>query len=120
MQENKLTKLVIKLMRQTIAKEIKWEVSDAPNYLTDGTDHKIPIFFTTKFNDKTFALFQRRYQNYSLEFDVMYWAEEIKLAIIENKKILWENKENILALSDLLKSVEEQVSGLDEILDSIL
>ena len=117
--DNKETKLIIKFIRLTIENQIKWKVIDTPNALIDGTDFKIPIFFTTTYNDKVFAVFSRRYKHY-LDIDEWNWAEEIKIAILENEKILWENKEQIPAIYDLFNVIQEQVSGIDNIIDSFI
>ena len=119
-QDNKLIKLVTKLIRLTIANHVKWELSDVPRNLTEGTDDIISTYLSTEYMDKEFALFVRKYQQYSGEFDTMYWTQEIKLAIIENDEVIWENKQPIPSLVDLLDHAQSQVSGLNDFIDKFL
>ncbi|MCR1811772.1 hypothetical protein [Sulfurospirillum sp. hDNRA2] len=118
--KNKLVMLITELMRLTIKNEIQWESKTPPRYLIEGTDDIVPIYFSVKYKDKTIALFIRRTRQYNGEFDILHWTEEVKIAIVESDTILWENTQYSSSVHDLYKRVQEQVSGLNSLLDSLL
>lgn len=119
-KKNKTVELITKLLQLTSENKITWKPSDAPSTITKGTDDIVSSYFETEHNGKTFSLYIRRYQQYSAEFDTLYWSEEIKLAIIDEDRLIWSNTNYPSALKDLYEYVQEQAACLDDILESLI
>lgn len=119
-KKNKTVELITKLLKLTSESKITWKSKDVPSCITNGTDDVVSSYFETEHNGKTFSIYIRRYQQYSGEFDTIYWTEEVKLAIIDKNNILWSNTNYTSALKDLYEYVQEQAAGLDDILESLL
>jgi hypothetical protein len=118
-KERKLINFITELIKKTISKEIVWEKIETPSYLSNGTESIVSLCFRTKYNKKDFILFERKYQQYSFDFDTLYWTNEFKLGILEDDIVIWENTENISNIKDLYNQVQEKVSGIDDILDNL-
>jgi hypothetical protein len=119
-KKNKTVELITKLLQLTSESKIRWKSSAIPLCITNGTDDIVSSYFQTQYNGKVFSLYIRRYQQYSGEFDMLYWSEEIKLAIIDGDRIIWSNTNYPSALKDLYEYVQEQAAGLDDILEGLL
>lgn len=118
-KERKLLKFITELIRKTMNNEIKWEQVSTPRTLITGTDVIIPICYEALIQNKYFIVFKRRYKHY-LDYDEYAWAEEINIATIEDDEVTWENVEVLPNLRDLFIQIQDQVSGIDDFLDSFL
>lgn len=117
---NQDIQLTTKLIQLTIENTIKWEITSCPNSLIEGTDLIVPIYFQTHYNESIFAIYKIRYQQYSMEFDQMYWSEDIKLAVVKDNTIIWENTKSISAINNLFIYVQEQASGINNIIKDLI
>jgi len=120
--EKKEIKLISKLNKLTSKNELQWVVVDAPSSLTISTDHNIPLFFKTSYENKTVVIFQRNYRSYSDEFDETYWDYEICLGIMDSRnRVIWEYspREATSALNDLFQSVRNKTSGVEDLLSNL-
>ena len=119
---NQDIQLATKLLKLTIENKIIWNIAECPQNLIDGTNFIIPIYFQAEYNKQIFATYKIRYQNYSPDFDTMYWTEEIKLAIIDkdHEVVIWENNQPISAINNLFSYVQEQASGINNIINNLV
>lgn len=120
MYQDKNTKLILVLNKNTKNKELRWEVRDTPSSFDEGTADIIPVIYTCNYKGKQLALYLRRYRYYYDEHE-FYWAEKKCLAIINTQnQILWETDEQGQPLNDLYSTVTEQASGIDDLLNDLL
>jgi len=119
--KNKDIQLATKLLQLTVENKIIWKLDDCPEHLVYGTDYIVPIYFEAEYNNQIFAIYKIRFQNYSPDFDTMYWSESIKLVVIdkEHQAVIWENNQEISAISNLFSYVQEQVSGINNIINNL-
>lgn len=118
---SKTNKLATKLIRETNSGKLEWEMNDPPVEMTEGTDDFIPLFFKTKYKDKWIAIFENRYQGIDLDTESLYWTKRIVLAVLDSEnRVLWESRERSPALNDLLDTVREKYSGIDDLLSDLI
>lgn len=118
---NKLNKLITKLIRLTSDGELEWFVKDPPRTITRGTDDVIPLFFEAKYKDKWVAIYQQRYQDFYIETETFYWVEKIVFAVLDAEdRVLLESTTHSPALVDLLETVREKSAGIDELLNDLI
>ncbi|OQS40804.1 hypothetical protein [Chromobacterium haemolyticum] len=119
--DEKMTTLIVKLNKLTSQKKIFWYVKEPPRTILRGTDDHIPLFMMAKYKDQYFAIYQHRYQDFSVEFENFYWSEKIVLAIIDiDGHVLWEVREETSALYDLFETVRRQISKIDSVIEDLL
>ncbi len=119
--DEKIVNLIVKLNKLTSQGMITWEVEDPPRTIVRGTDDHIPLFMVTRYKGQRFALYQHRYQSFSMEFEQLFWNERITLAILDNEdRVLWEEREQSSALYDLFETTRRKVSDIDSLIDDLL
>ncbi len=119
--DNKISKLITKLIRLTSEDKIIWDTMDPPNSITKGTNDIFPLFFKTIYKAKNVALYQQRYQDFNPDTEQFYWTERVRFAILDEMNIVvWENHEQSPALLDLLNTIREKAAGFDDLLDDLL
>ncbi|MEJ8675691.1 hypothetical protein [Chromobacterium amazonense] len=119
--DEKMTALIVKLNKLTSQKKISWIVKEPPRTLLRGTDDHIPLFVKAKYKDRHFAIYQHRYQDFSVEFEQLYWCEKIVLAIVDiEDHVLWEVREQTSALYDLFDTIRRQISNIDSVIEDLL
>ncbi|MWT70550.1 hypothetical protein [Escherichia coli] len=120
MHNDKTTKLIVSLNKLTVQKMINWMAIDAPENLVNGTQDIIQVVFHTKYKEKDFVIYSRKYRYYFDEHE-WSWAEGLVLAIVTpSYKTLWETFEQTQALRDLFNSVSKQASGFNDIVEDLL
>lgn len=119
--DQKVLQLISELTRRTIDESLSWRVTDAPDSLVDGTDHKVPLFFTSKLKEQRVGLGQLRYLNYSGELDRFMWNEKILMIFLDTQsRVIWEHSEYSSALLNLFEVVRESVANIDGLIDGLL
>jgi hypothetical protein len=119
--DDKATTLIVKLNRLTSLEQITWHVDEPPRTILRGTDDYIPLFIVTEYKGKRFAMFQQRYQSFSMEMEQQYWAERIVLAILDDEgRVLWEEYTRSPALYDLFETARRKVSKIDSVIDDLI
>ena len=116
----KATRLIATLNRETIDGNLTWEAVDPPTSIRSGTDDLIPVCFIAQYSHRQLVVFERRFQQYSGEYEQFYWNTEICFAILDDDgRILWENSQSS-ALQDLYSTIGEIVSGVDQLLEDLM
>jgi hypothetical protein len=119
--DEKILKLIVSLNRATATGELQWRIDDAPRSLVRGTDDVIPLYFTGRYRQQHFGLFERRYKAFSIETEQTYWTSEIVLVLVDiMDRVLWETSSDQSALRDLHKAVQRKCSNIDQLLDDLL
>ena len=117
----KITSLLVKLNKLTSLGQLQWHVEEAPPSVVRGTDDYIPLFMTTIYKEKKFALYQQRYQLYDGDNNRSYWTDRLVLAILDfDERILWKISEPSSALHDLFETARRKVADVDGIIDALL
>ncbi|MEZ8409720.1 hypothetical protein AB4584_20555 [Vibrio splendidus] len=117
---SKEVKLLVKFQKLTSQGMLVWKLIEPPKSLVSATDDYIPNCYATDYENKKFIVFSRRYQDYSLDFDKLYFNERIEIAMIDfNERVLWEYTERTPALNDLFSIIKRQNSGIDEIFNNL-
>ncbi len=112
--------LAVSLNRETVRKNIIWEVIDAPFNLTNGSEDIVQVVYWTIYSGKKIVIYNRQYRHYFDE-EQWSWSDGLVLAIVsEDFKPLWMNYEPSQALGDLFKTVTKQASGFNDLLDELL
>lgn len=119
MFEAKEIKLLIEFQKLTSQGAMSWVIIEPPASLVNATNDYIPNCYSTLYQNKTFIIYSRRYQEYSPEFDQMFFDERVEIAMIDwSGRILWAYADRTPALYDLFSIVKHQTSGIDDILNS--
>ncbi|MEI7085465.1 hypothetical protein WCU61_05250 [Pectobacterium versatile] len=120
MYQDKNTKLILALNKNTKNKSLSWSILDTPPSFDEGTEDRIPVLYVCTYKEKNLALYLRRYRYFHDEHE-FYWAEKKCLAIINSQyQILWEADEQGQPINDLYSTVTEQASGVDDLLNDLL
>lgn len=119
--DDKVLNFVSAMTDKTYKKRIVWEFIDAPEVLTQATSNHIGLVYTAHVKDKKFVIYEEKFQAYSVDFDQLYWSNTYVLSIV-NKDFLPIHVvcTGTSMLSDLFNAVTAQVSGVEEIIDSLL
>ena len=106
---------------KTYQKRIVWELIDAPEALTQATSNHIGLVYTAHVNDKKFAIYEEKFQAYSTDFDQLYWSNTYVLCIVnQNCLPIHVVCTGTSMLYDLFNAVTAQVSGVEDIIDSLI
>ncbi len=118
--ESKTSKLITKLMRETINGNVSWQVMEPPSALDEATERVIPIYLQAKYKNTFVGIYEVRSKSFYDEHS-FYWTESIDFCIVnEEGKVIWEANEYSPALLDLFNTAREQASGIDDLLDDLL
>jgi hypothetical protein len=121
MDNKKITQLIVKIDRLTVAGELDWEITSPPSSIHDYRDVYISRYFQTNYKEKIIALYEERCKDYSIEFDELYFREKICFAILtERNQIIWNYSDNSVALNNLFETVTEKASNIDELFDELI
>ena len=119
--EAKIDALAQKLLQITVKDEIKWDLTQPPPSLINGTNDLIPLFFVTTYKEKKIAIFIKKTQEYNGEFDNFYWNEQTGIAILgSERRVMLESSKPTRALNDLISIVREKSAGLDDLVSDLL
>ncbi|OAN16471.1 hypothetical protein A3K86_10765 [Photobacterium jeanii] len=117
---SKEIKLLVEFQKLTSQGQLNWQLIDPPHGLVNATNDFIPNCYSTSYEGKTFIVYSRRYQNYSEDFDQMYFDERVEIAMIDfSGRILWEYSDRTPALYDLYSIVKRHDSGIDDIFSKL-
>jgi hypothetical protein len=119
--DNKTIKFMTKLIRLTSDNQLVWSLQNAPSSITEGTNSIIPLYFETVFKEKNLAIYSLRYQDFNPENESMYWSEKIVFVVLDfQNRVVWEMNEHSPALLDLMNTIREKESGINDLLDDML
>lgn len=116
MNGSKEIKLLVEFQKLTSQSLLTWTIIEAPKVLVSTTNDFIPNCYSTEYDGKRFIIYSRRYEDYSMEFDKLYFNERVEIAMIDRiGRVLWEYTDRAPALNDLFSIVKHQTSGIDDI-----
>lgn len=120
--KDKVNKLIVKLLRDTLTGKVKWTAGAAPRALLEATDDRIPLYLYTELGSRGIAVYQRRWQDVDDERGIPSWHERPGLCIFEGErnKPVWEYDRYSPALRDLIRTARDQAAGADELLDELI
>lgn len=118
--EGKAEQLLIKLIRETSAGNITWNLKDPPSGLVDATEDVVPLYLQTSYKGKFIGIYQQRLRHY-VDEDEFHWVEGVGFCITDSQeRVVWEFNERSPALIDLFNTAREQASGIGDLLDDLL
>jgi len=119
-QNKKYIEAISKFNRLTQAGKIKWQRLNSPDYLTKGSDFIVADFYGTNYKGQNLGLYLVKVRAIEPETERLFWAEEINLALFNEKwEELWRFP-NVSGIQDLYYSVKHQVADVDGFIDTIL
>jgi hypothetical protein len=111
---------ISKLNRLTQEGKIRWTRRSVPKGLTRGTEDYIDSFYSAKHKDKFLGVYELRYRTYDSESDSFFWTSQLVLALFTaDWSKLWEFPPTS-GTTELLRSIEYQVSGVEDFVDGLL
>ncbi|MBK5125002.1 hypothetical protein IQ288_34825 [Burkholderia sp. R-69980] len=117
--DEKSLQLIVQLNRFTSMGEIQWTVQEPPIWLRAGTDAVIPLYLEARYKTARYALYQIRQRSYDGERDMLYWTEDVVLAVLDDMgRSLWETVGGS-ALWDLLNTARMRLVSLDSLLNDL-
>jgi len=120
MSTPKLTRLVAKLDRETIVRNLEWVTEPPPADLTRGSDDVISQVHETTYGGVKLRVFQKRTLNPGPEFETSYWTTDFVLQFIDdNGAVEWET-ENVTGLDDLIETIRFKTNKIAKKIDAIL
>lgn len=119
MKTTKVTKLVLKLIKLTKAKEIDWETMTTDEIEYPSDEVILGKIFKTSLSQGIFCLYRYKYKNWIYE-DEYVWAQRIQLNLIDDQGKTNYEFEYTYSINDLYEIVTEISSDVDGIIDSIL
>ncbi len=119
MIKDRITKLVLKLIKLTKNNDIKWKgfVPDNPDLPNE--EIILDKVYKTEIGDKNFHLYRYKYKYFIDEFEYQ-WAQRVRLDLVDNEGetdyvFKYEN-----SMNDLYDIVREQASNVNQLIDDIL
>lgn len=119
-KDSKAAKLITKLLRETLAGSIKWDITNPPKALYQQTEDVVPLYLEAEYKGKIFGVYECRKKDY-FDVDAFHWIKILGFCIVDREgRVIWELDEIFPALYDLFISAREQASGIDDIFDEVL
>jgi hypothetical protein len=117
--EDKYTKLVVKLNRLTKEDKLSWRKSKPPAALSEGVDTSWVDFYTTCYADTELGIGEARYREYSNMDDEYYWLQRVVLALLDGKDLLYEFPK-IEGLWNLLETIRYNLADVESTVDHLI
>ena len=118
MDNEKLERLVLRLLKSTLNKEMQWIES---TYKPELSNSKlIDKVYEGTFKNQLFAIFKITYENYEPYLDRYYMSEGSVLHLINDEHELQWEIFNVDELGRLYNSVKYESEGIDDKLDDLL
>lgn len=116
MMDSSTKKMIVRLIEETSTRRISWEIVDAPQSVTRGTDDVFPLFFKGSFKDNVICLYQAKGKRYLDDRD-HYWNESLVIGILDREeRLVWEYEGNDAELHELFTDVRRSVADVDRFL----
>src|SRR5687767_6060412 len=119
MKNEKVTQLVLRLIKMTSHNEIKWEPNNVYSAELPNGEIILDKMYTTTLTNGRFRLYRYKLK-YWVDEDRFEWSQRIRLELIDKNghveyEFVYEN-----SMNDLYDIVREQASNVSSILDEIL
>lgn len=119
MKEDRITKVLAKLLQETQEGTLSWKVGKPPRDLTTGTDDVIDAVFVAEKNCRFLRLFPYKRKSYTDEFD-FYWEDCVTLEISDETSLSWWNFPKNPIIWDLLEAVKFNTIDIDGFMNDII
>lgn len=119
MKNEKVTQLVLRLIKLTSHNEIKWEPSNVYSPELPNGEIVLDKMYTTHLTNGRFRIYRYKFKVW-VDEDRFEWSQRIRLELIDKGnfteyEFVYEN-----SMNDLYDIVREQASNVSSILDEIL
>lgn len=127
-EKNKWIDAVAKLIKLTQEGKLNWAVDEPPASFSKRPNSRVDVVFQTTYGDKRLRLYERRYQEDTIDFDEfemrpvqkVEWRKDVILEFTDDAgNSLWAFP-FIEALNDLVAAVQYQVAGVKDFLAELL
>lgn len=119
MDENKISKFILELIKRTKKKEINWKTSNRIPSFPDGAERHIDLVYISDISGKIFRIYKYQIKFFRDEYDYE-WVERIRLETVnENYEVIYEIPYQY-SLFNLYETVREQTSGIEDLIDNFL
>lgn len=119
MKEDRITKVLSKLLQETQDGTLSWEVGKPPRDLTTGTDDVIDTVFIAERKDRVLRLFPYKRQRYMDEFEY-YWEDGVTLEMSDEKELSWWHFPTNPIIWDLLEAVKFNTIDVEGFINDII
>ncbi|MEI8393441.1 MAG: hypothetical protein WCF85_01805 [Rhodospirillaceae bacterium] len=120
MSASKLSRLVVKLDRETTNEHVSWAAKPPPADLTRATDDVIKQVCETRYNDVWIRVFEKRTRTFDEDDEKFYWRSDFVLQFIDGEgNVEWEES-NITGLRELLETITYKTHKISKKIDAIL
>lgn len=118
LSEEKVSKIVTKLIKDTRNGELEWR-EDLDNLELGAEERLIGKAYTANLNNRHLRIYKYKYKLY-LDIDKFGWSESYRLEFVDiHGNSEWEFP-NTNSIKDLYESVTYQASGVDDFFDAYL
>lgn len=123
-QEDKLVKLVAKLIELTQESELYWKVVDSNGDSEPSMTKIIGAVFESNYKDKTLRIYKREYnnteENHMLNLYQPSYSIAVELAFSDKQgNIIWRFP-RVTGIIDLYKAVTYRVADVDDFINDVL
>ncbi|WP_129586925.1 hypothetical protein [Pseudomonas frederiksbergensis] len=116
MMDSSTKKMVVRLIEETSTRRLRWQIKDAPNPVTVGSDDVIPLYFECDFKSQNLCVYKVRVKKY-IDGRDHYWNESLVIGILDHEsRLVWMYEGNDSELSELFSDVRRSVSNVDQFL----
>lgn len=120
-EDSEFLKLVSLLTKLTVSEKLSWNDGEPPSELVDGTNDRIPAFFSTSYKNQKIGICEVRSQGFDGDRERFYWIENHSLVFFDFRgRIQWKSTRNVSGLESLFEVVRASVFDVDGILKNLL
>lgn len=112
---SKEIELATNLQRLTVDRKIEWEQYSPPDFIPRPEYSVIYVYYQTIYQNNTFAVYNQEYRHYTSEDDY-YTDILIHIAVINDGSTSWRSQKYSNATADLFVCIQEQTSGISDII----
>ncbi|SRR6266404_2207200 len=118
---SKINRLLVDLTRATVEGQLLWVRANPPLELTSGTHDVVPTYYEATRKEHKIALFVRRFQTFSGEYEQFFWQERLVFAFLDSsRRISWDHSDYSPGLQNLFDAVKEKNANVDGLIDDLL
>jgi len=119
MDENKVSKFILELIKRTKMKDVIWSTSDRVPIFPDGGERYTDLVYTSELNGKIFRIYKYQIKVFRDEYEYE-WSERIKFENVDSLfNVVYEIPYQY-SLFNLYETVREQTSGIEDLIDDFL
>jgi len=112
-------KVVAKLNRLTLERELVWVRRDPPGSITAARNGRVFHFFGTRYRDKNIGIYEERYPFFTDE-DTFHWDDRVVLAFYSDDwELQWELP-RVAGIQDLYNTIRRRDANADKFAEELL